>query len=61
MPFAALKCRGGGRMEHRPGRQILKIYGYSQQFGQGDHALAERLCRAQFGEDYNITTSNEGY
>eukprot|EP00966_Prymnesium_polylepis_P331865 7387427-Prymnesium_polylepis.2 len=58
---AALRCLGGGRMEHRPARQLLNIYGYSQQFGQGDHAKAMELCRAHLGEDYSITTSNEGY
>ena len=59
--FAALRCLGGGRMEHRPGRQYLKIYGYSQQFGQGDHVKAMELCRTRLGDDYDIVTSNEGY
>mmetsp|Transcript_36960 Transcript_36960/g.91958 ORF Transcript_36960/g.91958 Transcript_36960/m.91958 type:complete len:126 (-) Transcript_36960:291-668(-) len=57
----SLRVLGGGRMKHDAQRRTLFIYGYSQQYGQADHALAMRACEAHLGEGYEITTSNEGY
>jgi phosphohistidine phosphatase len=56
-----LNCVGGGRIEHRPAERTVVIYGYSQGFGRADHARASNLCRAHFGDGYDITWNNDGY
>ena len=58
--YTSIQCTGGGRIRHDRGSTIF-IYGYSQGYGQGDHAKAQELCREAYGEDYEITWSNEGY
>lgn len=55
------QCVGGGRISHGVG-EIL-VYGYSQAYGRGDHALACELLRAAY-PSYNkekIIYRNEGY
>lgn len=56
-------CLGGGRIRHDAAARTLFVYGYSQAFGRGDHALACDLLRARY-PDYAaaaISWSNDGY
>uniref|UniRef100_A0A0B6ZMM9 Uncharacterized protein n=2 Tax=Arion vulgaris TaxID=1028688 RepID=A0A0B6ZMM9_9EUPU len=52
---------GGGRIEHEPAKKSIKIYGYSQQYGQADHSIAHSLLLRKFKDYDQITWSNEGY
>ncbi|XP_035828762.1 14 kDa phosphohistidine phosphatase-like [Aplysia californica] len=52
---------GGGRIEHEPSKKSIKIYGYSQQYGQADHSITHSLLLRKFKDYDTITWSNEGY
>uniref|UniRef100_A0A0B6ZBJ3 Uncharacterized protein n=2 Tax=Arion vulgaris TaxID=1028688 RepID=A0A0B6ZBJ3_9EUPU len=52
---------GGGRIDHEPSKKSIKIYGYSQQFGQADHTITHSILLRAFKEYDQITWSNEGY
>lgn len=54
------ECVGGGRIEHDPVKKKLQIYGYSQGFGQADHAITAAILSRKYKYE-NITFSNEGY
>ncbi|KAI6201843.1 hypothetical protein M3Y96_00885500 [Aphelenchoides besseyi] len=56
----SLNCVGGGRILHEPENKKLKVYGYSQGFGQADHKISVQILQKKY-PDYNITMSNEGY
>lgn len=51
---------GGGRMEHRPELNVVRVYGFSQAFGQADHEVTAALVRRWY-PFYEVTTSNDGY
>ena len=60
-----VKCPGGGRIRHISDSNppSILVYGYSNAYGQGDHAFACELIRKaypQYGKD-QISWSNEGY
>ncbi|CAG5116276.1 unnamed protein product [Candidula unifasciata] len=52
---------GGGRIEHDPSKKTIKIYGYSQQYGQADHSITHSILLRKFKDYDHITWSNEGY
>ena len=54
-------AQGGGRMVHDPAAKTLKVFGYSQAFGQADHAKTVKLCRQHLGLDYRIDYGKDGY
>eukprot|EP00347_Sterkiella_histriomuscorum_P013602 403364089 len=54
------ECPGGGRIEHNPDSKKLFIYGYSQSYGQPEHAKAQAILQRAY-PDYEVTWSNEGY
>ncbi|XP_063695495.1 sex-regulated protein janus-A-like [Culicoides brevitarsis] len=54
------ECIGGGRIEHRPEKKWLKVYGYSQGFGKADHELSKSILLKKYS-DYTIECSDEGY
>lgn len=54
------ECIGGGRIEHRAADKKLKVYGYSQAFGRGNHAKAVEMLKTNY-PDYEMSWSNEGY
>ncbi|CAG5135159.1 unnamed protein product [Candidula unifasciata] len=51
---------GGGRIDHEPAKKSIKIYGYSQQFGQADHTITQSLLLRKYKDYDQITWSNEG-
>eukprot|EP00897_Mesotaenium_endlicherianum_P009920 jgi/Mesen1/8957/ME000056S08357 len=51
---------GGGRIEHRLDEGAIHVYGFSQAFGQADHAVAAALLRRWYPL-HQISTSNDGY
>ncbi|KAI6240074.1 Sex-regulated protein janus-A [Aphelenchoides fujianensis] len=55
-----LNCVGGGRILHEPDAKKINVYGYSQGFGQADHAKSVEILRSKY-PNYDITFSNEGY
>jgi len=52
---------GGGRIEHDPGKKSIKVYGYSQQYGQADHTITHSLLLRKYKDYDSITWSNDGY
>ena len=61
---AGLRLRplGGGRMRRSGAHnEVLFIYGYSQAYGQADHALTMALVRESMPDIKEVTWSNEGY
>ena len=56
--LTGIECVGGGRI--RRDASSINVYGYSQAFGQPDHAVTAELCRAHF-PGLAVTWSNEGY
>ncbi|EYC25582.1 hypothetical protein Y032_0011g1286 [Ancylostoma ceylanicum] len=59
-PEFKLKCVGGGRIKHEDQAKEILVYGYSQGYGQADHAVTVDILKKRY-PDYNITFSNEGY
>jgi phosphohistidine phosphatase len=61
----ACKCTGGGRIRHIPDSTppSILVYGFSNAYGQGDHAYACELIKKEFPHysKEHITWSNEGY
>jgi phosphohistidine phosphatase len=55
-----IQCPGGGRIEMKEEEKKIKIYGYSQGFGLGDHALTQQILSKKY-TDYEITWTNDGY
>ncbi|KAI6177559.1 14 kDa phosphohistidine phosphatase-like protein [Aphelenchoides bicaudatus] len=55
-----LDCVGGGRILHDPAEKKLKVYGYSQGYGQADHSKSVEVLKKKY-TDYDISFSNEGY
>ncbi|XP_030371063.1 sex-regulated protein janus-A-like [Scaptodrosophila lebanonensis] len=53
-------CLGGGRIQHRPDKKYIKVYGYSQGYGKADHSETKKIIQTQYG-DYEIEISDEGY
>lgn len=56
-------CPGGGRIAHEPAARRVRVYGYSNAYGVGDHAFACELIRRAF-PDYraeDVTWTNDGY
>jgi hypothetical protein len=55
-------CPGGGRITHDPATQRAFVYGFSNAYGPGDHALACQLIIAGLGYPAaNVTWSSDGY
>ncbi|KAH9397728.1 14 kDa phosphohistidine phosphatase [Tyrophagus putrescentiae] len=54
------ECVGGGRIEHLPAKKTIRIYGYSQGYGQADHSISCALVKKEYPE-YTVTWSNDGY
>ncbi|XP_020287788.1 sex-regulated protein janus-A-like [Pseudomyrmex gracilis] len=54
------KCVGGGRMEHDPDKKVIKVYGYSYQYGRANHELTVEILQKKY-PDYNVTWTDEGY
>uniref|UniRef100_A0A336MDK8 Sex-regulated protein janus-A n=1 Tax=Culicoides sonorensis TaxID=179676 RepID=A0A336MDK8_CULSO len=54
------ECLGGGRIEHRPEKKWIKVYGYSQGFGKADHEESKRILKTKYA-DYKIECSDDGY
>lgn len=55
------ECLGGGRIIHNPDCGEIKVFGYSQGYGQADHSKAVEILKRNFPEYTSITWSNEGY
>lgn len=55
------ECLGGGRIIHNPDCGEIKVFGYSQGYGQADHSKAVEILKRNFPEYKSITWSNEGY
>ncbi|XP_015182755.1 PREDICTED: 14 kDa phosphohistidine phosphatase-like isoform X4 [Polistes dominula] len=55
-----VKSLGGGRIQHDPEIKSIRVYGYSQGYGQADHSLAVDLLKTKY-PDYDITWTNDGY
>uniref|UniRef100_G3MML5 Sex-regulated protein janus-B n=1 Tax=Amblyomma maculatum TaxID=34609 RepID=G3MML5_AMBMU len=55
------ECLGGGRIIHNPDCAEIKVFGYSQGYGQADHSKAVEILKRNFPEYKSITWSNEGY
>lgn len=51
---------GGGRIEHHPERKVIHIYGFSQAYGQANHAVTAVLLRQWF-PFHEISVSWDGY
>jgi phosphohistidine phosphatase len=56
----SVSCPGGGRIRHEPEAQRTLVYGFSNAYGRGDHALACELIRRAFPA-FDVSFSNEGY
>ena len=56
----AYECVGGGRILHKPDEKTIRVYGFSQGFGQADHSKTCELLRKHYS-DYKVDWSNEGY
>lgn len=55
------ECLGGGRIIHNPDCSEIKVFGYSQGYGQADHSKAVEILKRNFPDYKSITWSNEGY
>ncbi|XP_075536854.1 14 kDa phosphohistidine phosphatase-like [Dermacentor variabilis] len=55
------ECLGGGRIIHNPDCAEIKVFGYSQGYGQADHSKAVEVLKRNFPEYKSITWSNDGY
>ena len=57
------KCPGGGRIRHLVDSKSILVYGFSNAYGQGDHAYACDLIKKAYPQypSEQITFSNEGY
>uniref|UniRef100_A0A914USK1 14 kDa phosphohistidine phosphatase n=1 Tax=Plectus sambesii TaxID=2011161 RepID=A0A914USK1_9BILA len=55
-----LDCVGGGRIIHHPDKKQIEVFGYSQGYGQADHAKSIAILKTRY-PDYSFTKSNEGY
>ncbi|CAD5206121.1 unnamed protein product [Bursaphelenchus okinawaensis] len=53
-------CLGGGRIKHDADGKSIKVYGYSQGYGQADHKIAVDMLKQKY-PDYDVTSSNDGY
>ena len=51
---------GGGRIEYDPEAKKVNVFGFSNSFGQGDHALSKEIILKSM-PDCEVTWSNEGY
>jgi NAD+ diphosphatase len=51
---------GGGRIEHHPEQKAIHIYGFSQAYGQANHAVTAALLR-QWLPFHEISVSWDGY
>lgn len=51
---------GGGRIDIDKDNKKIFVYGYSQSYGQCDHAETCNIVKSQFS-DYTTSWSNEGY
>ncbi|CAN8029365.1 unnamed protein product [Ixodes persulcatus] len=56
-----LECLGGGRIIHNPDRKEIKVFGYSQGYGQADHSKTVEILKNFYPNYDSITFSNEGY
>ncbi|CAM9949585.1 unnamed protein product, partial [Heterosigma akashiwo] len=45
---------GGGRIEHSSESKSIVVFGYSMQFGRGDHAKASEMIKEKYPE-YNVS------
>jgi len=54
------ECLGGGRIEHKPDKKFLKVYGYSMGFGKANHEKAVEILKTKY-PDYEIIWSDDGY
>merc|ERR1719369_2397009 len=54
------ECLGGGRIEHRPDKKYIKVYGYSMGFGKANHQKSVKILKTKYS-DYEIVWSDEGY
>ena len=52
---------GGGRIEHDSEKKTLRVFGYSVEYGQADHAETARLLRKWYPLYNSIEISNDGY
>jgi phosphohistidine phosphatase len=59
----SVTCPGGGRIRHEPALGKVFVYGYSNAYGVGDHAVACELIRRAFPayRPEDVTWSNDGY
>lgn len=55
------ECLGGGRIIHNPDCLEIKVFGYSQGYGQADHSKTVEILKRNFPDYKSITWSNEGY
>lgn len=55
------ECLGGGRIIHNPDCGEIKVFGYSQGYGQADHSKAVEVLKKFYPDYKSITWSNEGY
>lgn len=51
-------CRGGGWIEHRSDLKKIKIYSYSQAYGQADHNESRKVLLTKY-PDYEINCSDD--
>jgi len=52
--YTAIKCVGGGQMDHQSRKRRLVISGTSQGFGTADHQQTASMCRQRLGDRYAI-------
>ena len=51
---------GGGRIVHDSKFKKITIYGYSNTFGQADHAKTKSYLAIEY-PDFDISWNNDGY
>ncbi|KAH8040450.1 hypothetical protein HPB51_010230 [Rhipicephalus microplus] len=49
------ECLGGGRIIHNPDCGEIKVFGYSQGYGQADHSKAVEILKRNFPDYKSIT------